>query len=298
MKKNLFFLSLLVLVGMNIHAQGYLDSNGVPKPRNSYINDFTGKTLSVGEVQTLNHTLAQYEDSTSTQIVVIILSELPKMENGETWVLADLANETARQWGIGQKDKNNGVLMFFSMKEHKVRIQVGYGLEGAIPDVTAKRIIDETIVPAFKENNYFKGISEGIIQLQRVAAGEFKSEPEEKNSSKKEFITFLLTFFGLFVVVIAFMLFNIENDNKRHEKASSHSDENDSDIIPLVAGVAAGSTLSSEDNSGKESNDNDDENDEHALNTSPDDSNPNSTFGDFYSGGGGGFGGAGAEGSW
>ncbi len=125
----------------------------MPKPNPpSLVVDYAN-IISAYDQKELNKKLITIDDSSSNQIVVAIVQSL----NGE--VIEDVALNTFREWGIGNKKTNNGVLLLIALDERKVRIEVGYGLEGAIPDITAKDIIERDIKPAFKQGHYFSGIN-------------------------------------------------------------------------------------------------------------------------------------------
>jgi uncharacterized protein len=131
--------------------------------------DLTG-TLTADQQQALERKLVSYDDSTSNQIVVVII------ESTDNYDIADYALALGRKWGVGNKDKNNGIVVLIAKKDRKVDIEVGYGLEGAITDITAKRIIENIIVPNFKGNDFYRGIDEGTDALISAAQGEFVAE--------------------------------------------------------------------------------------------------------------------------
>ncbi|MFN4224625.1 MAG: TPM domain-containing protein [Fervidobacterium nodosum] len=161
--KVLFFVSILLvltkLFGINI-----------PQPTTyKYINDYVGvvendvieKIVSVGR---------ELEVKTGAQITAVVLKTL-----GDT-TIEEYAVELFRKWGIGQKDKDNGVLILAALDDREMRIEVGYGLEGAIPDGKAGRIRDEYIIPYFKEGNYSKGIYYGYLAIAKEVAKEYNVE--------------------------------------------------------------------------------------------------------------------------
>ncbi len=115
----------------------------------------------------LEKILKDEEEKTSNQIVVVILKSL----NG--YAIEEYTLELGRYWGIGQKEKNNGVLLFVSMEEKKIRIEVGYGLEGALTDAISKEIIEYTIMPSFKEKQYDLGILKAVNEIRSAIQGEF-----------------------------------------------------------------------------------------------------------------------------
>src|SRR5690242_17031766 len=139
MKKLLLLLTVFISVCASAQIEKVVPSRPNP-PR--LVNDFTG-TLTTEQIQALEHKLVAYDDSTSNQVAVVILSTI-----GDYGV-EDVGLKILRDWGVGGKQNNNGVVLLIAKDDRKVRIEVGYGLEGAIPDVTAKSIINHDIVPAF-----------------------------------------------------------------------------------------------------------------------------------------------------
>jgi len=128
--------------------------------------------LDAGVRQQLSARLEAHERKTGNQIAVLTL---PSLE-GEN--LEDYSNRVFRAWGLGQKNKNNGVLLLIAPAERKLRIEVGYGLEGVLTDLQADRIIRQLITPAFRENNFGKGITEGVNAMIALLEGESVAELE------------------------------------------------------------------------------------------------------------------------
>lgn len=171
----------------------------------SYVTDKSG-TLSSDQISSLNAKLINFEKETSNQVVVYIISSL----EGES--LEEKSYEIAEQNGIGQKGKNNGVLLFISMNDHKLRIEVGYGLEGALPDITADQIIRKEITPLFKQNKYYEGINAGVDAIIMATKGEYSADKNDKQESGKKFsvgvcglplFIFLIFFFIGFWIIIS-----------------------------------------------------------------------------------------------
>ncbi len=135
------------------------------------VNDLAG-LLSSGEVDALEQKLVAYNDSTSTQIAIVTISDL----NG--YAVADYAQRLAEKWGIGQKGLNNGVLILIRPKTSEssrgeVSIAQGYGLEGVIPDIVCAQIIDYEILPEFRNGNYYQGLDNATSTLMSLASGEY-----------------------------------------------------------------------------------------------------------------------------
>src|SRR5687767_5990588 len=125
------WLVMLLFTGWRTQAQDIPPRPNPPR----LVNDLAGVLLG-NEAETLEHKLRAYNDSTSTQIAIVTLNTIGEYES------SDVALKILRNWGIGTKDKNNGILILAVIQDRKVRIEVGYGLEGVVPDAIANRIID------------------------------------------------------------------------------------------------------------------------------------------------------------
>ena len=136
------------------------------------VNDLAG-LMQPAEAAALEQKLVAYNDSTSSQIAVVTV---PSLDGDE---IANYAQRLYEAWGIGQKGKNNGILVLVAKEERQARIQTGYGLEGAVPDALAKRIISNTLVPAFRQNQYYAGLDRATDQLIALARGEYKADPRD-----------------------------------------------------------------------------------------------------------------------
>ena len=157
------FLSALVfLFALSANAAEVIP----PKP-NGYFNDYAG-VVSKEAASRFNEQLAQFERETSDQVVVAVF---PKMESDSD--VADYTQRVAQAWGVGQKEQRNGVVLFVFMQDRKIFIQVGYGLEGALPDATAFDIADRRIKPLFRAGNYEAGLSTGIDLICKAIRGEY-----------------------------------------------------------------------------------------------------------------------------
>ncbi|MHC1788426.1 TPM domain-containing protein [Solidesulfovibrio sp.] len=152
----------------------------------------TAHLLSPAAAARLDAQLADFERTDSTQVVVLTIPSLA----GEP--LEDYAVKVAQAWGIGQKGTDNGVLLLVSKGDRKVRIEVGYGLEGRLTDALTGRIIDHAIVPAFKAGNFDAGIEAGVSGIIEGARGEYAAPPETGHSSGHDDNAF----FGLFILAM------------------------------------------------------------------------------------------------
>ncbi|MEZ4827135.1 MAG: TPM domain-containing protein [Bacteroidia bacterium] len=165
-----FLLPMLwVLPGLftGLQAQSFPQARG-------FVNDYEN-ILTADQEQELDAYLTQFAESTSNEIAVASLS-LPEGETIETYTVA-----LAQNWGIGGKDLSNGVLIAIYPQIRKIRIEVGYGLEGAIPDIVATNIITQVMQPAFRQNDYYGGINSAVLILAGAAKGEIDTAPFQKN---------------------------------------------------------------------------------------------------------------------
>jgi len=138
-----------------------------PKPA-KYFNDYASM-VSPQTAERLNRALEDFERQTSSQILVAVFPKLPADA-----ALEDFTVRTAEAWKAGFKDKDNGAVLFIFRDDRKMRIEVGYGLEGAIPDLIAKRIIDNEISPRFRAGDFDGGLTAGVNALMQAARGEYK----------------------------------------------------------------------------------------------------------------------------
>ena len=138
-----------------------------PKPT-AYFNDYAN-VVPKEKALAFNEQLAQFERETSNQIVVAVF---PKMESDSD--IFDYTYRVKEHWGIGQKGTNNGAVLFVFVQDRKMFLQVGYGLEGALPDITARDITEHVVKPHFKTADYAKGLEAGINAIIQATRGEYK----------------------------------------------------------------------------------------------------------------------------
>jgi uncharacterized protein len=139
------------------------------------VSDFTN-TLSFQEWKSLEQMLKSFEDSTSTQIAVLMIGSL----DGES--IEDYASKVFEGNKIGQAHKDNGVLLVVAKDDRKMKIEVGYGLEGVLTDALSSEIIRNDIAPHFRDGNYFAGLVTGLDAMMRATAGEYQAEDRGKNA--------------------------------------------------------------------------------------------------------------------
>jgi uncharacterized protein len=137
------------------------------------VNDLAN-VLTADQVQSLEQKLVAYDDSTSNQITIVTVPT-----TGDYDVDA-YALKILRDWGVGNRKNNNGIVILAAITDRKIKIEVGYGLEGVVPDIIAKQIIDNEVTPNFREGNYYRGFDEATDAIIKAAAGEYKA-PENYN---------------------------------------------------------------------------------------------------------------------
>ena len=206
--KRLILTVLLISISLTTNALA-LEVPSRPKGR---ISDYT-KTLKTKEIQELEQTLARYERETTNQIAVVLIPTLA----GDN--LEDYSIRLAEKWKIGQKGKDNGVILLIVKQDRKIRIEVGYGLEGALPDSRAGEIIRKDIAPYFREGNFYKGIRVGILAIIEVIGGEYGTT-QHKTVNPSDVLPYF--FFPLAVFLIPLFILLYRRRSKHGMGESSH----------------------------------------------------------------------------
>jgi len=167
-----------------------------PKPA-GYFNDYAG-VVSKEVALRFNEQLAQFERETSNQVLVAVFR---KMESDSS--VADYTYRVKDAWGVGQKGRNNGAVLFVFVDDRKMYIQVGYGLEGALPDATAFDITERNIKPRFKTNDYEGGLATGIDLICKAIRGEYtgtgKTKTEDGRTPAKSRVPLIFLIFVVFL---------------------------------------------------------------------------------------------------
>ena len=160
---------------------------GIPAKPSGYILDEAG-LLNPEEENALEQKMRGYADSTSTQFAIVLVNST----NGRDPY--DYAIDIGKIWGVGQKGKNNGVVILVAMQDRKLRIVTGRGIEDVLPDAVCKRIINRTLKPTFKAGAYYQGLEQATSEMMRRASGEFKNEDsgEEPQGIPPVIIIFLI----------------------------------------------------------------------------------------------------------
>ncbi len=168
------------------------------------VND-RADVLSPAQEQALEQKLVAYDDSTSVQIAVITIPTIGDLE------ISEVTLEVLRQWGVGgQAGKDNGVVLLAAINDRKIWIATGYGLEGAVPDITAKNIIENDIVPHFREQtegNYYRGFDDATNSIIKAAAGEYQAPAGYRQTRSRGGFSIGRIIVGLFVLMFILNMF-------------------------------------------------------------------------------------------
>ncbi len=171
----------------------------LPPAPGQYFNDYA-QVVSASTAARLNRTLEDFERETSNQILVVVY---PKMESESS--IEDYTVRVAQSWRVGKKAKNNGAVLFVFIQDRKMFLQVGYGLEGALPDVLAKRVIEDEIKPRFKAGDFDGGLSAGVAAILAATKGEYQGNGQtaggQGHGTPGGIVVLLFV-----VVLVAFML--------------------------------------------------------------------------------------------
>jgi len=193
MQRRIFI--LVVIIATSLYTFAEIPERPTPQ---RLVNDF-GNVLSENEVNQMERKLVNFARETSTQIVLVTVGDLDGYAPG------DYAQRLGEKWGVGQKDKDNGLVILLKPKTSEslgqVYIATGYGMEGVLPDAVVNgTIIDAEMIPQFKQNNYYGGLTRGINVIMDISRGEYTAEQyEEKKASERgggfPFFIFFLLFF-------------------------------------------------------------------------------------------------------
>lgn len=190
-KAGVFLVLFIILVSAPVFAY---NSPGLPI---GFVNDFAS-IISSETISKIEKKLSDFEKNNGTEIVVVTV---PSLDDD---VIENYAVELFQDWGIGKNGKDNGVLLLVAQSEHKVRIEVGYGLEGDLTDLVSNTIIRNDIIPRFKEEDFSKGIENGVESIMQVVQGIYVSEatnekPKLTTSQTILDIIFFIIFFVLWI---------------------------------------------------------------------------------------------------
>ncbi|MCB9364797.1 MAG: TPM domain-containing protein [Flavobacteriales bacterium] len=185
--KRFLLILLLLTVFTSVRAQEtcLLDQ----KPVQDLVQDYAG-VLTDSEEQGLRQALIAFNDTVSNQILVVTVTDLCGYDK------ADFTYSLGEKWGVGQKGKDNGIVIMVKPKEidgkGEAFIAPGYGLEGVLPDAIAKRIMENEMIPHFKEKDYYGGIAAAVTTVMEITGGEYTADDYAKKAKMKNFIPFIV----------------------------------------------------------------------------------------------------------
>lgn len=180
--------------------QSFVFAQDIPQKPNPprFVNDLVGGLLSQGEINQLEQKLKAYNDSTSTQVAIVIVKSV------QPYDISEYAVKLGREWGIGQKGKNNGVVFLWAPGDRKIYIATGYGAEGGLTDAYSKRIIEQVVKPNFKQLRYYQGLDEATSSIFKYLSGEFDAEPTEEGDLGDAI--FAIIFFIIIILIILYVI--------------------------------------------------------------------------------------------
>lgn len=166
-------------------------------PEKRLVHDYA-HIFDARQLQALERKLVAYNDSTSTQLAVITIKAL------DGYPLETLASDIGEKWGVGQKGQDNGIVLLMSLEDRKITIRTGYGVQVHLPPSVNKQIIDQTIIPSFKQGDYAGGIEAGVDDIFNVLTGKYKAGPKVDEYEVDWFATFIVLFFVIFILITLF----------------------------------------------------------------------------------------------
>ncbi len=175
---------LILLLFLAPFSSGAYYNPGSPS---GFVNDYAG-ILKTEEGRQIEADLENFQNETSNEIAVVTISSL----RGDT--IENFAVKLFEDWKIGKTNKDNGVLFLISKEDKKLRIEVGYGLEGALTDAQSSTILNDFVKPAFKNGDYYSGIKDGVSQIESAIKGEFpaSAQTNTNNGADNSFILWLI----------------------------------------------------------------------------------------------------------
>ncbi|MEI6597022.1 MAG: TPM domain-containing protein, partial [bacterium] len=168
---------------------------GVPS---GFVNDYSG-TLTIEQKQTLENKITQFSQETSNEISVVLISSLKED------TIENFAIKLFEDWKIGKKGKDNGVLVLVAKDDRQMRIEVGYGLEGALTDAQSNWIINQVMKPAFKNNDFYGGLDKAVDQVMTATKGEYVPSENQTTTKAKSFLGNFDPEFIFYIIIFGFM---------------------------------------------------------------------------------------------
>lgn len=220
-RKTSFFLLVIGLVLCSQFSFGQFEIPPVPSKTNdgqTSVYDYVG-LLQSGQKTALENKLIKYSDTTSTQIVVAIIPST----NGE--YINYLGAQWAQKWGIGDKDKDNGIFILLARDDRKIGISTGYGTEHLMTDALSRRIIERDIIPYFKQNDYYGGLNRGADAIFEVMQGEYQGSRQSEGGAFPFSVALFL--FIVFIIILISISKNRRNGGNKGNRFDSRNTTRD-----------------------------------------------------------------------
>jgi uncharacterized protein len=192
--------SRLLVIALCLGAICAAHSETLPSKPDHFFNDYAGVVDRSTALQ-LNEQLAQFERETSNQILVVTYRTMESESS-----VADYTQRIAQTWGVGQKGRNNGAVLFVFLENHQMFIQTGYGLEGALPDAICWDITHNVVAPQFKQGDYAAGLKAGIEAMMQAVRGEYKGTGKTRKESEAKGGGLPVPLLIFLVIVVIFLI--------------------------------------------------------------------------------------------
>lgn len=199
--------SLLVLLA---GTGSTLSAAPIPPPPATYFKDYAGVVKPETSAK-LTRQLEDFERQTSIQLLAVVFKDM-----GDEPSLEDYTLRIAEKWKSGQAKNNNGAILFVFLKEHKIRIEVGYGLEGVLPDSLDSAIDSNEISPAFKRGDYDAGLTAGVAAMIQATKGEYKGTNKTVNDTKRKSKNRTPSLF--FIILVIFIIFSKSRRGRLYDR--------------------------------------------------------------------------------
>ena len=234
-QKRVFLLHLFILLGVWM-----VNAKEIPAKSNLQVYDYAG-ILKPNEVEYLQKVLKDWQDSTSIEMAIVIDESLEDED------IFEYSLKIAQSWGIGDKSTNNGILLYISVGDKKIFMHIGPGLQGVIPDALGKRIIENQIKPAFKEQKYGEGIALAVLTLQQLAAGTYQGGGDKgvDGTYGLFFILFIIVF-----VIIVFIQYRSASRSHTYSRSGDYHSGGGMWIFPGGFGSGSGGGYDGNDSGG------------------------------------------------
>jgi uncharacterized protein len=204
---------VLAPLALSLLSTGLLAQPKAPPPPSTFFTDQSG-VIPADAAARIEQRLRAFQETSSNQVLVVVANRIPEGYAS----LEEYTHRTAEAWRVGDKSRDNGAVLFVFVADRKVRIEVGYGLEGALPDALASRIIANEITPRFRAGQYGEGLLAGVDAIISATKGEY--QPTSRNSSPRQVLLIVLIVLIFFFIGVVLPFLN-EIRDIRHSRTYS-----------------------------------------------------------------------------